>query len=59
MNRNKIEKEIKDIEEQTGFRAGRSCMDSTFTLKQVVDNFVLSKLIGQGIQQIGLGNKFT
>lgn len=29
--------EMKDIEEQNGFRAGRSYMDSVFTLKDVTE----------------------
>lgn len=35
--KNKIEKEMTDVEEQNGFRAGRSCMDSIFSLKQVIE----------------------
>lgn len=43
--RDKIEKEMRDIEEQNGFRAGRSCIDSLFTLKQVVE-----KRLDRGLQ---------
>ena len=30
-------KEMKDVEGQNGFRVGRSCVDSIFTIKQVAE----------------------
>ena len=33
----RLEKTIVDIQEQSGFRSGRSCLDNTFTLKQVLE----------------------
>jgi hypothetical protein len=33
----RLEKEILDAEEQNGFRAGKSCADCIFRLKQVID----------------------
>ena len=33
----RLENTIVDIEEQSGFRSGRSCLDNTFTLKQVLE----------------------
>lgn len=33
----RIEEKIKEDEDQAGFRAGRSCADNTFTLRQLVD----------------------
>ena len=35
--KNQIEQEMKDVEEQNGFRVGRSCVDSIFILKQVAE----------------------
>ena len=32
----RIEKEFHDVDEQSGFRAGRSCVDSIYTLKQAI-----------------------
>lgn len=33
----RIEKEMVNIEEQSGFRAGRSCVDNTFSLRQLIE----------------------
>lgn len=33
----RIETEFSDIEEQNGFRAGRSCMDNVFVLQQIIE----------------------
>ena len=35
--RDRIEKEIVDQEEQSGFRPGRSCIDNVFCLKQMIE----------------------
>ena len=35
--KNRIESQFEDMEEQSGFRAGRSCMDNIFTLQQVIE----------------------
>lgn len=35
--KNRIEKNTIEIEEQNGFRAGRSCMDNTFVLQQILE----------------------
>lgn len=35
--KNRIEGHIKDFEEQSGFRAGRSCIDNTFVLNQLIE----------------------
>lgn len=33
----RIEKEVEEIEDQSGFRAGRSCLDNIFVLQQVME----------------------
>lgn len=33
----RLENAIKDVEEQNGFRAGRSCIDGIFCLRQIID----------------------
>ena len=33
----RVEREAKEIEEQSGFRPGRSCVDNIFSLKQIVE----------------------
>lgn len=33
----RIEREYEDIEEQSGFHAGRSCIDSIFVLEQLIE----------------------
>ena len=38
--RDRIEKEIKDSEIQSGFRAGRSCIDNLFCLKQMIEKTI-------------------
>lgn len=35
--KNRIENEIEDVEEQSGFRTGRSCTDNTFVLRQLLE----------------------
>lgn len=38
--KSRIEKQIKDSEEQSGFRPGRSCVDNTFCLKQLAEKSI-------------------
>lgn len=38
--KSRLEENIVDIEEQSGFRRGRSCLDNIFTLKQVIEKRV-------------------
>ena len=40
----RIEGEFKEIEEQSGFRMGRSCMDNTFTLQQILEKCAVRNL---------------
>lgn len=40
----RIEAEYQEIEEQNGFRAGRSCMDNIFTLQQIIEKRVARNL---------------
>lgn len=35
--KNRVEVDFTDIEEQSGFRAGRSCVDNIFSLRQVIE----------------------
>lgn len=40
----RIELEYREIEEQSGFRAGRSCMDNIYTLQQIIEKRVARNL---------------
>lgn len=40
----RIEMDIKDMEEQSGFRAGRSCTDNVFVLQQILEKRISRNL---------------
>lgn len=42
--KNRVEQEFTDIEEQSGFRAGRSCSDNIFIVRQLIEKRVARNL---------------